>query len=78
MTYMPYEDEEFLEAARRIADELGLEVVVVNVNSLRGRIKAKMAGVKRFPALKVGDTVLDGPLDEGRLRELIVRALGQK
>ena len=61
MCYMPYEDEELLEAARRISEEYGVELVVVNVSSIRGRIKALLSGVRKAPAVKIGDRLLDGP-----------------
>jgi len=71
MSYMPYEDEELLELAKRLSDEYGLELEVINMNSLRGKLKAKLAGVKKAPAVRIGDKVLDGTLSEEELRKAL-------
>ena len=71
MSYMPYEDEELLELAKKLAEEYGLELEVVNVNSFKGKLKAKLAGVKGAPAVKVGDKVFNGTVGEEKLRKAL-------
>ena len=70
---MPEEDRRALEIASKLAEEYSLELDVVNVKSLRGRLRAWRSGVKRLPAIAIGDEVFDGSLDEAELRRALER-----
>lgn len=51
---MSESDEVALNCAREFADNEGLSIEVVDVNTSRGKIKARMKGVKVTPTIAIG------------------------
>jgi|GEM_PF-5984841 len=50
---IPPKDEELLNAAMKIAAWANAKLEIVDVNTLLGKLKAKLKGVRRYPAVVV-------------------------
>jgi len=68
---MPEEDESALKLAKELAVEKGLRVQVINVTSLKGRVSARLKGVKTTPTIILGKNRLSGVPEKGELENLL-------
>ena len=77
---MPESDEDALNCAREFADNEGLSIEVLDVNSSRGRIKARTKGVKVIPAIVIGKHRIEGSFTPEQLKSKLkdVHALCSK
>jgi protein-disulfide isomerase len=67
-------DEEVLNCAREFAYEEGLSIEVVDVSTSRGRVKARMRGVKVTPTIIIGKHKIEGRTSPEQLRNKLKNA----
>ncbi len=70
-THIPEEDQKILNFVKEIAKEANFSVKIVNVNSFIGKLKAKFKGIRKFPAVVIGQHKIEGNITKDEIKSLI-------
>lgn len=68
---IPDADAVVLNVVRKIANEKGLALEIIDVSSFKGKVKAKMKGIKKTPAIVLGKRKLEGTITEKQIVNLL-------
>ena len=74
--FIPEEDRDLLNTVREIADKMGLEIRIINVDSLFGELLTKLNGINKYSALIIGNKKFVGKISKRDL-ESILKDMGE-
>jgi hypothetical protein len=75
---MPESDRLALNVAEEFANERGLDVVVHDVHTYKGRLNAMLKGVSKTPTIIVGTSRIEGDLTSDQLKNRLQSCLAPR